>query len=89
MMPCQPPSYLVFTHSDVLLGFFGAANISLTNDELNKINSALATIKIVGERYPAHYGNRRKKIDNNVTTDEKMGKKNAFVSILPVNPSFN
>lgn len=30
-----------------------ATNISLTNDELNKINSALATIKIVGERYPA------------------------------------
>jgi aryl-alcohol dehydrogenase-like predicted oxidoreductase len=32
----------------------GAANVSLTNDELNKINSALATIKIAGERYPAH-----------------------------------
>ncbi len=32
----------------------GATNVSLTNDELNKINSALATIKIVGERYPAH-----------------------------------
>ncbi|HLP56242.1 MAG TPA: aldo/keto reductase [Fluviicola sp.] len=31
----------------------GAANVSLTNDELSKINSALATIKIVGERYPA------------------------------------
>lgn len=31
----------------------GATNISLTNDELSKINSALATIKIVGERYPA------------------------------------
>ena len=31
----------------------GAANISLTNDELSKINSALATIKIVGDRYPA------------------------------------
>lgn len=31
----------------------GAANISLTNDELSKINSALATIKISGERYPA------------------------------------
>lgn len=31
----------------------GATNVSLTNDELNKINSALATIKIVGERYPA------------------------------------
>lgn len=30
----------------------GATNISLTNDELSKINSALATIKIVGERYP-------------------------------------
>lgn len=32
----------------------GATNVSLTNDELSKINSALATIKIVGERYPAH-----------------------------------
>lgn len=31
----------------------GAANVSLTNDELSKINAALATIKIVGERYPA------------------------------------
>lgn len=31
----------------------GATNISLTNKELSKINSALATIKIVGERYPA------------------------------------
>lgn len=32
----------------------GAAGISLSNDELKEINSALATIKIVGERYPAH-----------------------------------
>lgn len=32
----------------------GAVNISLTDEELNKINAALATIKIVGERYPAH-----------------------------------
>ena len=31
----------------------GAVNISLTDDELNKINSILTTIKIVGERYPA------------------------------------
>lgn len=31
----------------------GATNVSLANDELNKINSALATIKIVGERYSA------------------------------------
>lgn len=31
----------------------GATNISLTNDELNKINAKLATMKIVGERYPA------------------------------------
>lgn len=31
----------------------GATNVSLTKDELSKINSALATIKIVGERYPA------------------------------------
>jgi len=29
-------------------------NISLSNDELSKINSALAEIKIVGERYPAN-----------------------------------
>lgn len=32
----------------------GATTISLTDDELYKINSALATIKIVGERYPVH-----------------------------------
>ncbi|SDG23604.1 aldo/keto reductase [Epilithonimonas hungarica] len=31
----------------------GATNVVLTNDELKEINSALATIKIVGERYPA------------------------------------
>src|SRR5690606_15861859 len=31
----------------------GATNVSLTNDELSKINAALGTIKIVGERYPA------------------------------------
>ncbi|MGV8134783.1 MAG: aldo/keto reductase [Mangrovibacterium sp.] len=31
----------------------GADNIILTTDELRKINSALATIKIVGERYSA------------------------------------
>ncbi|KMQ69047.1 aldehyde oxidase [Chryseobacterium sp. FH2] len=31
----------------------GGVNISLSDNELNKINSALATIKIVGERYPA------------------------------------
>jgi aryl-alcohol dehydrogenase-like predicted oxidoreductase len=31
----------------------GAANVSLTKDELGKINTALATIKIIGERYPA------------------------------------
>jgi len=30
----------------------GATTISLTKDELYKINSALATIKIAGERYP-------------------------------------
>lgn len=30
-----------------------AVNVSLTTDELGKINSALAAIKIVGERYPA------------------------------------
>ncbi|KMQ68719.1 aldehyde oxidase [Chryseobacterium sp. FH2] len=31
----------------------GGVNISMSDVELNKINSALATIKIVGERYPA------------------------------------
>ncbi|MCL6216943.1 aldo/keto reductase [Zunongwangia pacifica] len=35
----------------------GAINIELTTDELNKINSALATIKIVGERYPTQIRN--------------------------------
>lgn len=30
----------------------GAINISLTKDEMQKINAALDTIKIVGERYP-------------------------------------
>lgn len=30
----------------------GATNVLLTNDELSKINAALAAIKIVGERYP-------------------------------------
>ncbi|WP_312769169.1 aldo/keto reductase [Epilithonimonas sp.] len=30
----------------------GATNVSLGIEELNRINSALATIKIVGERYP-------------------------------------
>lgn len=31
-----------------------ATGISLSNEELKEINSALATIKIVGERYPAY-----------------------------------
>lgn len=31
----------------------GATRVTLTNEELNNINAALATIKIVGERYPA------------------------------------
>jgi aryl-alcohol dehydrogenase-like predicted oxidoreductase len=31
----------------------GGTNISLSNNELNKINTALATIKILGDRYPA------------------------------------
>lgn len=31
----------------------GGTNISLSDDELNKINAALATIKILGDRYPA------------------------------------
>lgn len=30
----------------------GAVDVLLTNEELSKINTALATIKIVGERYP-------------------------------------
>jgi aryl-alcohol dehydrogenase-like predicted oxidoreductase len=32
----------------------GGANILLSEDELSKINAALAAIKISGERYPAH-----------------------------------
>lgn len=35
----------------------GADNITLTTDELAKINTALATIKIVGERYPQQIQN--------------------------------
>ncbi|MFV8327231.1 aldo/keto reductase [Flavobacterium sp. ZS1P14] len=31
----------------------GGTNISLPNNELNKINAALATIKILGDRYPS------------------------------------
>lgn len=31
----------------------GAVNTSLSNEELNNINAALATIEIAGERYPA------------------------------------
>lgn len=31
----------------------GGTNVSLSDNELSKINAALATIKIVGERYPA------------------------------------
>ena len=30
----------------------GAAEITLTSEELNEINSALGKIKVVGERYP-------------------------------------
>ena len=30
----------------------GATNVSLTNEELSNINALLATIKIIGERYP-------------------------------------
>ena len=32
----------------------GGTNISLADDELNKINAALTKIKILGDRYPAH-----------------------------------
>ena len=32
----------------------GGTNISLADDELNKINAALTAIKILGDRYPAH-----------------------------------
>jgi aryl-alcohol dehydrogenase-like predicted oxidoreductase len=32
----------------------GGANALLPENELNKINTALATIKISGERYPVH-----------------------------------
>jgi aryl-alcohol dehydrogenase-like predicted oxidoreductase len=31
----------------------GGANLSLSDDELSRINTALASIKISGERYPA------------------------------------
>src|SRR5690606_27554548 len=36
----------------------GATRVTLTNEELNIINAALATIKIVGERYPAENAKR-------------------------------
>ena len=39
----------------------GAAAIELTAQELNELNSALATIEISGERYPAEYA---KRVDN-------------------------
>lgn len=32
----------------------GGANLALSSDELNRINATLDTIKILGERYPAH-----------------------------------
>lgn len=32
----------------------GGANLALSSDELNRINATLDTIKISGERYPAH-----------------------------------
>jgi len=32
----------------------GGANLSLSSDELSRINAALTTIKVSGERYPAH-----------------------------------
>jgi len=35
----------------------GATNVSLTTDELSRINAELATIKIIGERYPAQIRN--------------------------------
>jgi len=36
----------------------GAADISLTVDELDDLNDALARIKVAGERYPAEYAKR-------------------------------
>ena len=33
----------------------GAVNVSLSGEELNKINSALEEIKLLGDRYPANY----------------------------------
>jgi aryl-alcohol dehydrogenase-like predicted oxidoreductase len=33
----------------------GAVNISLSKEELNKINTALEEIKLLGDRYPANY----------------------------------
>ncbi|MBX2926064.1 MAG: aldo/keto reductase [Chitinophagaceae bacterium] len=36
----------------------GGANLALSSDELNRINTTLDTIKISGERYPAHLKSR-------------------------------
>ncbi|MCO5239674.1 MAG: aldo/keto reductase [Chitinophagaceae bacterium] len=41
------------TKSHRLQENIGGANLSLSGDELSRINAALATIKISGERYPA------------------------------------
>ncbi|HET9987923.1 MAG TPA: aldo/keto reductase [Kofleriaceae bacterium] len=36
----------------------GAAAVTLTSDELNEIGGALASIKVEGDRYPAHLASR-------------------------------
>lgn len=41
-----------------LLENSGAVNVNLSPDELNRINTALEEIKIVGERYPQHLQQR-------------------------------
>jgi aryl-alcohol dehydrogenase-like predicted oxidoreductase len=47
-------AYSPFVNEELLGEALGKANILLSEDEINKINTALATIKISGERYPAY-----------------------------------
>ncbi|SHI07418.1 aldo/keto reductase [Desulfofustis glycolicus] len=41
-----------------LMDNLGAADIALTKDELSEINTALTSIEIAGDRYPAEYAER-------------------------------
>jgi aryl-alcohol dehydrogenase-like predicted oxidoreductase len=36
----------------------GAADVKLTSDDVRKIGDALASIQVVGDRYPAHLAAR-------------------------------